>query len=87
MGEYPVGRALTGFDGAGNIRDAHVHSKGGHSQVLALTQRRLDFNPEFRPFINATKGNDMAQNVGFTGTPTVNHAGVNSGSHLTGTTT
>ncbi len=87
MGEYPVGRALTGFDGAGNIRDAHVHSKGGHSQVLVLTERRIDFNPEFRPFINPTKGNNMAQNVGFSGTPTVIHAGVNSGAHLTGTTT
>lgn len=87
MGDYPIGRAITGEDHTGAIRDAHVQSKSGRQSLLVLTERRLDFNPELRPFINPTKGGDMAQNVGFTGTPTIIHAGVNSGARLTGTTT
>lgn len=86
MADYPVGRALTGQDGTGRIRDAHVHERGGHQGLVTYTRRDLQFNPEFRPFLNATKGNAMNQNVGFTGFPTVVHAGVNSGALLTGTT-
>ncbi len=87
MGDFPVGRAWSGEDHSGAIRSAHVHQKNGHNFGLTLTRRFLDFNPEFRPFLEPTKGNDMAQNVGFTGQPTVIFAGVNSGAKLTGTTT
>ncbi len=66
---------------------SNVHSKGEHNGIVAYTQDLLDFNPEVVSFLNPSKGNAMNQNVGFTGNPTVVHAGVNSGALLTGTTT
>lgn len=87
MLSYPIGRALTGEDGKGHIRDAHIHERGGHQGLVVYKREDILFNPEFRPFINDDRGGDMAQNVGFSGQPTVIHAGVNSGAKLTGTTT
>lgn len=51
-----------------------------------MAERFLEFNPEVHPFISETLGANMNINVGFTGQPTVIHAGVNSGAKLTGTT-
>ncbi len=86
MGEYPVGRALTGVDHIGEMRDIHVHRREGHNFGLVQTERFLQFNAEFHPFLSDTLGTAMNQNVGFTGEPTIIHAGVNSGAKLTGTT-
>ena len=86
MGDYPVGRALTGEDHTGEIRDAHVHHRDGHNFALVQTTPFLQFNAELHPFLSDTLGTAMNQNVGFTGEPTVIHAGVNSGAKLTGTT-
>lgn len=87
MSDFPPARAIGGEDGRGNIRDAHIHERGGHQGLVVYKREDILFNPEFRPFINDDKGNNMAQNVGFTGQPTIIHAGVNSGAKLTGTTT
>ena len=86
MGAYPVGRTLTGVDHSGQIRDAHVHRREGHNFALVQTERFLRFNPEFHPFLSDTLGVAMNQNVGFSGEPTIIHAGVNSGALRTGTT-
>ncbi len=86
MGNYPLGRALTGEDHLGKIRDVHVHRREGHNFGLVQTERFLQFNPEFHPFLSDTLGIAMNQNVGFTGEPTIIHAGVNSGALRTGTT-
>jgi len=86
MADYPIGRGITGEDGRGNIRDAHVHERGGHQGLVVYKREDILFNPEFRPFINDSNGTAMNQNVGFTGEPTIIHAGVNSGALLTGTT-
>lgn len=83
--------SVEGFirDGKGGPLRAHVHDlrvPGDHAGLLVMQERFLKFDPIFVPFLNATKGIAMNQNVSFTGQPTIMHAGVNSGSLLTGTT-
>lgn len=78
---------LEGPDHLGNIRDPHVHKRGPHNGLLTFAQPFIDHNATFRPFLNPTNGAAMNKNVGFTGDPTIIHAGVNSGAALTGTTT
>lgn len=86
MPDYPVGRALTGVDHTGEVRDAHVHRRDGHNFGLVQSERFLQFSPELHPFLSDTLGTAMNTNVGFTGEPTIIHAGVNSGALRTGTT-
>ena len=81
-----VARTVVGVDHRGVLSEAHVHVDGQHSGQLVFTRQDLKFLPVFRPFLNETKGGAMNQNVGFTGKPTLIHAGVNSGALLTGTT-
>ena len=89
MGDYPIGRAVTGQDHTGAIRDAHVHTRNGHQAMLVLQQPFLQFNAAFKPFLNPTNGTAMNQNVSFSGTPEIIHNGGTStewtGSALQGT--
>lgn len=76
-------------DGQGSGLEAHVHDlriPGKHAGVLTMQERFLKFDPIFVPFLNPTNGAAMNKDVSFTGQPTIMHAGVNSGSLLTGTT-
>ena len=72
--------------------EAHVHpfvtASGTHVGLLGLTERFIKFRPEFHPFVSSTFGTAMNQNVTFGGTrlnATIIHAGVNSGSAISGT--
>ncbi len=80
MGNFAVGRTIEGEDHSGKIRTVHVHAKSGHQQLLVLTERRKNFNPDFRPFLNATLGNDMAQDGTFGTPPGIIHDGGSSAS-------
>jgi len=81
-------------DGDGSGLEAHVHrfttaKRKDHAGLLSLTRPFLDFRPEFHPFLNSTFGTAMNQNITFGGSglrATIIHAGVNSGSAITGTT-
>lgn len=83
-------------DGEGKGLKAHVHKMGEglkdlprHSALLTLSERALQFIPEFHPFLNDTFGNQMNQVVTFGGAQlraTIVHAGVNSGNAQSGTT-
>jgi len=88
-GNYPVGRAWTGEDHTGEIRDAHVHRRDGHNFGLVQSERFLQFTPEFHPFLNPANGNAMNQNVTFGGTQEIIHNGGTStewtGSAISGT--
>ncbi len=72
---YPVGRALTGEDGRGNTRNAHIHERHGHQGLVVYTHRDLQFNPEFRPFLNPTLGVGMNTDAAFGGSPEIIHNG------------
>lgn len=88
-GDYPVGRAWTGEDHTGKIRDAHIHRRDGHNFGLVQSERFLQFNPEFHPFLNPTNGTAMNQAVTFGGTQEIIHNGGTStewtGSAIVGT--
>ncbi len=89
MGNYPVGRATTGEDKSGDIRDGHIHERDGHNGQLVFTRPDILFNPRPAFFINPTKGIDMNVNGAFSGTPEIIHNGGTStewtGSALSGT--
>ncbi len=59
--------------------EAHVHpfntASGKHVGLVGLTERFLQFNPEFHPFLNDDFGTAMNQNIAFTGTPEIIHNG------------
>lgn len=69
---------------------AHTHKLSGqkseHVGLVVLTDSFRKYNPEIHPFLNDTFGAAMNQNLGYSGEPTIIHAGVNSGALLTGTT-
>jgi len=75
-------------DALGGKLSAHVHKLFGgrsdHAGLLVQTERFLQFNPEFHPFLNDTFGTAMNQNIGFTGTPEKIHNG-GSSTEWTGT--
>ncbi len=78
-------------DGKGSGLSAHVHaltnSKAEHNGIIVLQERFLNFNSEVHPFLNSTFGVAMNQAVAPTGVDTIIHAGVNSGSAISGTNT
>ncbi len=79
------------LDGRGTGLVSHVHafpgSKTKHNGQLVLQERFLQFSPEMHPFLNPTFGTAMNQAVTFTGVASIIHAGVDSGSATSGTTT
>jgi len=66
---------------------AEVIVRRGCKGVRVFTESARNFTTFTRAFSNDNFGINMAQNVAFTGNPTIIHAGVNSGALLTGTTT
>lgn len=77
---------LQGQDSQGIVHRGQMHSKDTIAGPIVFTEPRVLADPTTVPFINPTKGAQMAQNVGFSGIPTVIHAGVNSGTAESGTT-
>ena len=74
-------------NGDNTIVDAEVIVRRGSPGIRAYTEPARDLTSFTRPFTNPSLGIDLAQNVTFSGNPTVIHEGVNSGALLTGTTT
>lgn len=89
MSDYPIGRALTGEDHKGVVRNAHVNNRDGRSGLMTFTRPDILFNPRPAFFINTTQGIDMNVNGAFSGTPEIIHNGGTStewtGSALSGT--
>lgn len=71
MANYPVGRALAGEDGSGDVRDAHVHSRAGHQGVVTFGTNLDIFTERPLPFFNATNGIAMNLDASFGGTPDI----------------
>lgn len=62
-------------DGEGKGRKAHVHQKGVHNGLIALTLPLFDTLPVVRPLLNPTNGADMNKSVAFSGSPELIHDG------------
>jgi len=69
--------------------EVHAHefetSRGKHVGGISLTERFLNFRPEFHPFLNDTFGTAMNQDVSFGITGSIIHDGGSSSSVDTGT--
>ncbi len=71
---------ITGTQGKGARElEQHVHpfktASGDHVGAVVLSERFLQFNPEFHPFLSDTFGTAMNQNIAFSGTPEIIHNG------------
>ncbi len=71
---------IVGTQGSGAKElETHVHpfktASGNHVGAVVLSERFLQFNPEFHPFLNDDFGTAMNQNVAFGGTPELIHDG------------
>lgn len=91
---YPIGRVTTGMDEDGVIMDSQVRRFGlansQHIGAVVNTHPLLETEPSTNFFVNETFGVAMNQVIAFGGVglrATVIHAGVNSGSADSGTTT
>ena len=56
----------------GQVSEASISESGDQ---YVLQERRKEFDPRFKPFLNPTFGNQMNQNVAFSGTPEIIHNG------------
>ena len=77
---------VEGLDDQGRSVRANVVTRRGKTGLRVYTEADREVIAFNRPFTNPAFGLQMAQNVGFTGIPTIIHAGVNSGSAESGTT-
>lgn len=62
-------------DGDGKGLKAHVHQKGIHAGLIALTTPLFDTIPVVRPLLNSVNGADMNKAVSFSGSPELIHDG------------
>lgn len=71
---------VIGVDDDKSLKEVQVKKKNGDVGLKVFTAELGDFEPIFKPFINATFGNDLTQNIGFSGDPqTIDNGGDGTG--------